>query len=437
MPADGTELQDGLQDALQEVSPSPGKDPSTERGVHLTSDEHSLLVQRLDEFGLSSRSWDSLDVECVLALVEHEFGVSMPVNVRPGRLTSLEVFEEYLGNEGERRLSEVVRARYSFSGDLNRPGVFEGVELERQRRLIEYRLALSAADVRFGVSRSGPLQVIAVSRSAELLPDPAFVESVSTLELATTNERRSVGQTGFNSEQHFAQRLATFPDSFANAPTPAKGELTNWLEHVETTLFRFVASKGGYWAPPPSPVITVDRLRRLGYFDAHPEQVVLLNQELALSPAACLNMYDYLLDKDNLTIVCALGTVFRVESRYNSMRRLAFSQRELLWKVNVDDNEAMALEVMSLWEEIATDLNLSWMWRYAEDAFFLATGGAPRTKVELVVDTQQETIAIASVNRHGSHFTSRGYGDPHTEVTGCSSFGMERLALVLNRNGIT
>lgn len=376
-------------------------------GIELTESEHAALLDALHAVGLDTSSdvtWDSLDVACVLAVLEHSLAIVLdPATAHPRMLRSVAALRSAIAEHGTRR-SPAARMRLDVAASD------DPTASERDRRRLEYRLSLARPDLRAAVARRGSLSVLANADSPMDLPvtdDALAALGVSTSSVDTAT-----------STLHPVPAVDTARDS-------AAGQM---VELIEASIRGFVeAHTGQLWAPANS-VIAVEELRRLGYYDAHPEQVIHLGAETALLPAACLGAFRALPHEPVLATFFA--TVFRRESFYEaaSGRLPTYTCRELLWHASPEQETAMADEVADLLSTLAQDLDLRWRWSEASDPFFLASGehGGKR---ELRAKSAVGEIAIASVNAHGGHFTSRGNGRSGWH-TGCAGLGLERWALV-------
>jgi hypothetical protein len=206
------------------------------------------------------------------------------------------------------------------------------------------------------------------------------------------------------------------------------------VERIEAAVRAFVTRwQGALWAPA-SPVVEIAQLRKLGYYDAHPEQVLELGPEAALLPAGCLNSFG-LLGSHGRTLGTHTATVFRRELRYDerSGRWPAFTVREVLWCASPGWGVSFSTELEGLVAGLAAGFGLDGRWVPAGDPFFMR-GGDHGSKREFLVATPHGDIALASVNQHGSHFVSRGYGAAG-QVTGCAGLGLERWLLAIGERG--
>jgi hypothetical protein len=159
-----------------------------------------------------------------------------------------------------------------------------------------------------------------------------------------------------------------------------------------------------------------------------------------LSPAVCYHAYpeweNHVLDTPR--VLTARGRCFRREAEFvPSRRQVEFEMREIILGGAPDWIALRAGEARQRVAAIAGELGLSGNWEAASDPFFLPTAQGKayvqrlqETKHEFVVRTPQ-TLAIASVNRHGTFFGERfniRLGDGAFAHTACVAFGLDRWA---------
>jgi hypothetical protein len=382
---------------------------SSRAGIVLAADERDELLTALRAAGLDTNAeatWDSLDVACVLAVVEHSLGIVLdPAGAHPRNLRSASALERSIAEHGLRQ-APAVRMRLDLAD-------VELASTARERRRAEYRLSLARPEVRTAVARRGPLTVWAVAdRTADL---PIANDALAALGITDAS----------------APVLSTYGPTLGGdvARGAAPGGV---VESIETSVHRFVAEQGGQFWVPANSTIQIDELRRLGYFDAHPEQIFRLSADLALLPAACLGAFKALEPQPTLATFSA--AVFRREPHYDAAtgRLPSYTCRELLWHTSPDQEPAMAAGVERMLASLADGLGLRWRWYEASDPFFLEEGAAGR-KRELLAETPNGEIAVASVNAHGGHFTGRGYGREDMS-TGCAGIGLERWVIAAGAN---
>ncbi|GGL42355.1 hypothetical protein [Planomonospora parontospora] len=381
-------------------------------GLVLSPEEHVRLCDALGHAGLDSEAeWDSLDVACALTVLEDGLGIVLdPSAAHPRRLRSREALVDAIAGHGTRR-----RPGARLSIDLPEHLSGSGSVGERERRRLEYRLSLAHRDLRLAVSRRGPLRIVAIADDPLDLPlDPA---SLSALPIGAR------------------EPAEPSPAPALSVPAFHGAESGPVIETVESEVREFVLERGGRSWPHANPMIAVGELRELGYLDAHPEQLVRLDGETALLPAACLNSFEHLWQAGGSVLVTFTATVFRRETRYMpELGRLpAFTCREILWGGDAAYSDAVAEAVGAFLTRLADRFGLRHRWVRAEDPFFLAdgTGGG---KHELRVRTPGGEIAVASVNRHGDHFAVRKSLPPEW-TTGCAGLGLERWALAATGGG--
>lgn len=381
--------------------------------VRLSEDERTRLRRALAEAELltDEDGWDSLDLVSALTVAEYELGIWLDeTQVRPGDLLDVEGLAAAIEAHGV-RLATGARLRLDISTPEKAGPGEERSRRERERRQLEYRLALTSSEARFAVSRGSQLAVFAcVSDPAHLPVQAAFA--------------RAAGWPCL-----LAGQAPPSPPALAMSEPPRGEAAGRLIERVERQVQALVTRRGGVLWAPASPLITLAALRQLGYYQAHPEQIVQLDAQLALLPAACLNSYPLLATAGPVTLGTHLATVFRREARYDrSTGRLpAFTCREILWCAEHTWEEAFTYELEGWLAQLADELGIRGDWVTAHDPFFLADQAAG-CKREFRARTSAGEIAIASVNRHGDHFISRGYGQAG-RVTGCAGLGLERWAL--------
>jgi hypothetical protein len=389
--------------------------------VVLSDDELAQLRSGLAAAGLLdiSGEWDSLNVEVVLATIEHQFGFVFPDGVRPSRLRGLNSLVSELAKTGARRYP---RARMRL--DLGIQPQQDHGERVRARRHAEYRLALALPSATAAVSQGPELSVLFSAASPDGLPvsrdiavilqlaqaaDAGFLDGAATASTGTSNAYEPVLEA-------------------AALRSPGAGLVART---VVAAFERFVRDRGGEAWLPPSPTMPLAELIELGYYDAHPEQVVLLSPDTALLPAVCLPAYRWMAAPGGPRMGTLGQTVFRRELSYDSEagRLPAFTQHDVVWRASgpqEDEDIASALE--DLLTDLAKGAGLRFRWAEADDPFFVQSLSADTAKRELRVQTRHGEVSVASVNRHGDHFTRRVNGEIG-EVTGCAGVGLQRFVL--------
>lgn len=189
-------------------------------------------------------------------------------------------------------------------------------------------------------------------------------------------------------------------------------------------------------------------IQRMGYFECFsghltgvvPTALSTSQPEFYLTPAACLPLYPIMKEFGELSELCITGVVgvFRYEEGLRSpgTRLWEFSVREMVFIGNErfvrNELESMERRSLALGKSIGLDL----VSEVAADHF---TGDDSRLNVlqrlqransfkrELRVGTAESSLAIASLNFHGTHF-SRLYGwdQGGKVVSGCVGFGLRR-----------
>lgn len=220
-------------------------------------------------------------------------------------------------------------------------------------------------------------------------------------------------------------------------------------------------------------LIDAGTLRRAGYPDAFPHLLLsacrcsdpaqplgrlLADGNLAgtgwlLSPAVCYHAYAYLAGRTftGPAVFTVRGRCFRHEEEFVPGRRqLEFEMRELILVGAPAELEPWLAEAQTRTESLAAQLQLSGTWEVAQDPFFLPTSRGRQllqrlheTKKEFLIDLSQSatpicgmepadsTVAIASINRHGTFFGERfglALSDGRPAHTACIAFGLDRWA---------
>lgn len=246
-------------------------------------------------------------------------------------------------------------------------------------------------------------------------------------------------------------------------------EAVDLFDYFDTT-FRNVALKFGAKEERYPVLLGLDTMKFTGYYRRTPQYTMFCSdvkedfEELekmskasfvennineviktpgfSLSPSACFHVYEKYKNKeiDNSTIITLNQSVFRNEGRLNwdefgrirdyHVREIVFfGSREYVEEIR----EKMAKEIM----QIIKRLNLDAFMLIASDAFIMPKiikyknyQIMERSKYEVRMSYENDrTMAVASLNLHGSAFTDsfnikiQGEGKP---VSGCIGFGIER-----------
>lgn len=163
----------------------------------------------------------------------------------------------------------------------------------------------------------------------------------------------------------------------------------------------------------------------------------------SLPPTMCYYVYDMLSGSiiENRTITTR-GKSFRFENRYckNMSRLWDFTIREIVFLGSKEYVENSLTQFRISATNLMDKIGLSGKCVYANDPFYLTDNAAKRinvqkmyhSKIELRLDTSDnETIAIASFNRHNqyisSHFGLYATEEKSNIFTGCIGFGLERF----------
>lgn len=350
--------------------------------------------------------WDSLDIVTILAVVEDHLGVALPPSLQLQRLRGLDDVVRLIHEVGVRSERAVLR--------LEMPS--RGYEWSaRAVRHAEYRLALAHPGSTISLT-TGDRVVLRISAESELsLPIPH--EIFDALGLSSRPEAR-----------------VTYASSGIDV-TPASLQPTEQRKAVSkaiATMTAGVVGLGGTVRPPTPATISLEALRLAGYYDAHPEQLILFSESQALLPAACLHVYDGFFDEDE-TLITFTQPVFRREMAYsaNLGRLPSFLVQEVVWKSRSADEDAETADAIGhLVESIAAEAGLETTWQEADDPFFVAHPTDATSKRELVGRVGGRPVSLASVNRHGGHYSSR-FSHDRAIVSGCAGLGLDRLALAV------
>jgi hypothetical protein len=213
------------------------------------------------------------------------------------------------------------------------------------------------------------------------------------------------------------------------------------------------------------PLLPVESLARLDYYDNFPHQALLVSAlaeprprardlgltafpaaelqdaELALPPAACYAVYLDLAGQEvaDGTLVTVIGRCFRREERYADLRRLlGFHMREIVAVGSAEFVEHHLDRYAARIFAFAKALDLPLDEQPATDPFF--DRQSSRALLQRIAPVKHEflagDLAIASVNKHRNFFGERcgirlaGTGGP--VFTSCVAFGLERWLSALS-----
>lgn len=215
-----------------------------------------------------------------------------------------------------------------------------------------------------------------------------------------------------------------------------------------------------------SSLIDEDDLVRCGFINAFPSQLtvaavvspasfprVVETRQIAdrdlshrrkhLTPAACLNVYPMLamLRPEEDCAITTLTSVFRHEEEgFQDLTRMwEFKVREFVFAGDrrfVTDMLERAVEAAT---DLARRLRLDPRVENASDHFYPSHENTVRQKMqlqlafkrELLVQAAGQSLALASFNFHGTHFSARyGFDNGNRLVTGCVGFGLHRWLAV-------
>jgi seryl-tRNA synthetase len=176
------------------------------------------------------------------------------------------------------------------------------------------------------------------------------------------------------------------------------------------------------------------------------------SEPLALVPAVCHHLYPLLAERScreggATGLFTMRGAAFRAEPSRESKRWQSFSVREWVCVDSEENVTAFAERWTRRFREILSRLGLHGRIVPATDPFTGPTGRIMRVrqlqtseKLELISPLDGLDCAIASLNRHGTHFTEPWglfYEDGTPAVSACVAFGLERVALALvDRHGL-
>ena len=388
-------------------------------GGPLAEPEIAVLRSALAEFGLAGedgKHWDSLDVLTAVSVARFALGIALDGNqLDPRLIRDLPGLVAAIKSSGRRTSDVTLRVSLPEGESTGLAG------RQRERRRQEYRLGAAFPQAQLGLSRGSALVLLGTAATlAELPLAPAALAALHA------SPGHGGGTTGADQVGGKGCEAAAAIDRGADA-----GHL---VDRLEQEIRGFVVARGGLSLAPAGPVVAIEVLRRLGYYDAHPEQIIHLGTESALLPAVCLGVYP-LLDGDHQTLATTFGYAFRREHGYDpALGRLpCFGMREILWCAPKAEAAAITESVAGFVGRLAATLGINASWTDAADPFFLADGTAGQ-KRELRAPVAGTTISIASVNQHGEHFTGRGYGRAGW-VTGCAGLGYERWTVAVQYAG--
>ncbi len=367
-----------------------------------------MVVAAIEEANLSHDDWDSLDMLLLLTLVEERTGLVLPDgSFAASQLTDADDIVELLVEYGVAS-GRGARLTASWDGRLDKAA----------RRSFEYQASLAWPAARIAVRQTDHTELVALASSAELLPLVAELRAVlphavqPVLDVAPVDRRD------------------------ATASVPRSGhDAGKRVVALAATIQQWVLDRGGEVWPPPTSLVELSLLARLGYLNTPIQQLLRTDESHALVPAVCFPLYDALAERyagDGM-LVTTLGQAFRKEPvQLDPLGRLtAFHVQELVWMGDRAWCDEIAHEVENLGSRVAEILGFPVAWRPASDAFFLSSL-TPRhaAKREAVATVHGRLLAVGSVNDHGRHFTRAvNFRVPDHVVSGCAGFGIERCLL--------
>ncbi|MFF0151911.1 aminoacyl--tRNA ligase-related protein [Micromonospora sp. NPDC005203] len=164
-----------------------------------------------------------------------------------------------------------------------------------------------------------------------------------------------------------------------------------------------------------------------------------------LNPALCLHAYPLVEHRpvDDLVLTLS-GSCFRDESgNLNNRERLReFTMREAVFFGSQTDLARVHQRVVAMMAAVADLLGFKYQLATATDIFFndnaqeqLFSQLVTDSKIEMLVQVDDgDSIAVASLNKHGQHF-AKPFGlsnsDGTTPSTMCIGFGLDRVLLAL------
>jgi seryl-tRNA synthetase len=186
----------------------------------------------------------------------------------------------------------------------------------------------------------------------------------------------------------------------------------------------------------------------VGRFDAGGDWTAALSPaDLVLSPAACYPVYPIAASRGPVPaggwLFDVAADCFRREPSRHLDRLQSFRMREYVCIGSPDHTSEFRERWMTLAQEIASDLGLTFRIDYASDPFFGRVGRMKAVsqqqqalKYELLVPlrSDEQPTACMSFNYHRDHFgTAWGITDASGEPahTACVAFGMDRLAIAM------
>lgn len=247
-------------------------------------------------------------------------------------------------------------------------------------------------------------------------------------------------------------------NAYAHSAPPRDADAIIRFEWIDRTL-QAMASRGGAAALQYPSLISRQALERAEYPKAFPHLLMaatpLLNPEITdarqlepanlsspdwcLSPAVCYHVY---VDYAGQTLaspitVTARGRCFRHEATIRpGQRQIEFEMREIVLLGPADWISAKVAQWKDRLDQLLQKLGLVGAWQVAQDPFFLpaAKGQALMQRlmeIKLEYCTNDvDTIALASINRHGEffgrRFSIRDSGGQFVH-TACIAAGLDRL----------
>lgn len=199
-------------------------------------------------------------------------------------------------------------------------------------------------------------------------------------------------------------------------------------------------------------LIEEDVLKKVGYFESFPNQIVGItsfekdlngnfsksfNDNIYLTPSACLHLYPIFgQNKIDKGIFTTRARVYRNENKYDGKFRLNdFTVREIVVVGNSEFVKTTLNLILEKLLKLSKDLGLKVEMKSANDPFYPSRENEIKRKIqvlenrkfEMIVNVDNKSISIGSLNFHGTHFSKAfDFDNRGSIVTGCIGIGLER-----------